>query len=514
MNENGRLDPVTLSVLASALAGVAEEMGAVLIRGAYSSNIKERRDCSTAIFDERGRMVAQAEHIPVHLGAMPEAVAAVMRRDPRPGDVFAINDPYSGGTHLPDITLVSPISYEDDILGFAVTRAHHSDVGGMRPGSMPSDSREVYQEGIIIPPVRLVRGGEYVQDVLDLLLANVRTPAIRRGDLRAQIAANNIAEERIAELIERRDKETVLAAFDEVISYAEKRAREAVRELPDGEYSAEDVMEGDGIVDEDIQIKATVTVEEGSMSIDFSGTAEAVRGNVNCPLPVTRSACYFALRVLLPKDILANAGTYAPLEIKAPEGSLVNARSPSAVVAGNVETSNRIADAVLAAFASFAPEEVPAQGQGTMNNTIIGGPGWTYYETIGGGQGASSKGPGPSGVHVGMSNTLNTPIEAFELEYPMRVERYELLYESGGAGENRGGDGVVRSVKVLEPASLSLLTDRRRHPPRGANGGEAGAVGENLLNDKDLPPKVSRELEEGDVLAVRTPGGGGYGRSG
>jgi N-methylhydantoinase B len=514
MNENGRLDPVTLSVLASALAGVAEEMGAVLIRGAYSSNIKERRDCSTAIFDERGRMVAQAEHIPVHLGAMPEAVAAVMRRDPRPGDVFAINDPYSGGTHLPDITLVSPISYEDDILGFAVTRAHHSDVGGMRPGSMPSDSREVYQEGIIIPPVRLVRGGEYVQDVLDLLLANVRTPAIRRGDLRAQIAANNIAEERIAELIERRDKETVLAAFDEVISYAEKCAREAVRELPDGEYSAEDVMEGDGIVDEDIQIKATVTVEEGSMSIDFSGTAEAVRGNVNCPLPVTRSACYFALRVLLPKDILANAGTYAPLEIKAPEGSLVNARSPSAVVAGNVETSNRIADAVLAAFASFAPEEVPAQGQGTMNNTIIGGPGWTYYETIGGGQGASSKGPGPSGVHVGMSNTLNTPIEAFELEYPMRVERYELLYESGGAGENRGGDGVVRSVKVLKPASLSLLTDRRRHPPRGANGGEAGAVGENLLNDKDLPPKVSRELEEGDVLAVRTPGGGGYGRSG
>jgi N-methylhydantoinase B len=514
MSENGRLDPVTLSVLASALAGVAEEMGAVLIRGAYSSNIKERRDCSTAIFDERGRMVAQAEHIPVHLGAMPEAVAAVMRRDPRPGDVFAINDPYSGGTHLPDITLVSPISYEDDILGFAVTRAHHSDVGGMRPGSMPSDSREVYQEGIIIPPVRLVQGGEYVQDVLDLLLANVRTPAIRRGDLRAQIAANNIAEERIAELIERRDKETILAAFDEVISYAEKRAREAVRELPDGEYSAEDVMEGDGIVDEDIQIKVTVTVEEGSMTIDFSGTAEAVRGNVNCPLPVTRSACYFALRVLLPKDILANAGTYAPLKIKAPEGSLVNAKSPSAVVAGNVETSNRIADAVLAAFASFAPEEVPAQGQGTMNNTIIGGPGWTYYETIGGGQGASSKGPGPSGVHVGMSNTLNTPIEAFELEYPMRVERYELLYESGGAGENRGGDGVVRSVRVLEPASLSLLTDRRRHPPRGANGGEPGAVGENLLNNDDLPPKVSRELEEGDVVAVRTPGGGGYGRTG
>jgi N-methylhydantoinase B len=507
----GRLDPVTLSVLASALAGVAEEMGAVLIRGAYSSNIKERRDCSTALFDERGRMVAQAEHIPVHLGAMPEAVAAIMRRDPEPGDVFAINDPYSGGTHLPDITLVSPVSHDGEIIGYAVTRAHHSDVGGMRPGSMPSDSREIYQEGIIIPPIRLVRGGEYVQDVLDLLLANVRTPDIRRGDLRAQIAANNIAEERIGELIERRGKETVLAAFSEVISYTEKRTREAIRELPDGEYTAEDFMEGDGTTDEDIAIKATVTIKDDSMTIDFAGTSDAVAGNVNCPLPVTRSACYFALRVLLPKDITANAGTYAPLEIKAPEGSLVNATSPSAVVAGNVETSNRIADAVLAAFSGFAPEGLPAQGQGTMNNTIIGGPGWTYYETIGGGQGASEKGPGPSGVHVGMSNTLNTPTEAFEMEYPMRVERYELLYGSGGSGKHRGGDGIVRSVRVLQPASLSLLTDRRRHPPRGVEDGEPGAVGENLLNDEELPPKVSRELKEGDVVTVKTPGGGGYG---
>jgi N-methylhydantoinase B len=252
------------------------------------------------------------------------------------------------------------------------------------------------------------------------------------------------------------------------------------------------------------------------MTIDFAGTSDQVRGNINCPLPVTRSACYFALRVLLPKDILANAGTYAPLEIKAPEGSLVNATYPAAVVAGNVETSNRIADTVLAALSGFAPEDVPAQGQGTMNNTIIGGSGnggWTYYETIGGGQGASSKGPGPSGVHIGMSNTLNTPIEAFELEYPMRVERYELRYGSSGAGEHRGGDGIERSVKVLEPASLSLLTDRRRHPPRGAEGGEPGQVGENLLNGEELPPKVGRELEEGDVVTVRTPGGGGYGRA-
>src|SRR5215208_3446566 len=510
----GRLDPVTLSVLASALAGISEEMGAVLIRGSYSSNIKERRDCSTALFDAKGRMVAQAEHIPVHLGAMPEAVAAIMRRDPEPGDVFAINDPYSGGTHLPDITLVSPVAYEGGILGYAVTRAHHSDVGGMRPGSMPSDSREIFQEGVIIPPVRLVRRGEYVEDVLNLLLANVRTPGLRRGDLRAQIAANNIAEERMGELIERRGKEIVLTAFEEVISYAERRTREAVRELPDGEHEAEDFMEGDGITDDDIPIKATVKIQDDSITIDFEGTAEGVRGNINCPLPVTRSACYFALRVLLPKDILANAGTYAPLEIRAPEGSLVNAAPPSAVVAGNVETSNRIADTVLTAFFSFAPDALPAQGQGTMNNVVIGGAGWTYYETIGGGQGASASGPGPSGVHVGMSNTLNTPIEALELEYPMRVERYELAEGSGGSGAHRGGDGIVRAIRVLAPARLSLLTDRRRHRPRGAAGGADGAPGRNLLDGEELAPKASRELAEGARVEVRTPGGGGWGAPG
>jgi N-methylhydantoinase B len=508
-----RLDPVTLSVLASALAGIAEEMGAVLIRGSYSSNIKERRDCSTALFDAGGRMVAQAEHMPVHLGAMPEAVAAIMERDPEPGDVFAINDPYSGGTHLPDITLVSPVAAEGEIVGYSVTRAHHSDVGGMRPGSMPSDSREIYQEGIVIPPVRLVRGGEYVEDVLDLLLANVRTPDIRRGDLRAQIAANNIAEERVSELMDRRGRETVLTAFEEVVSYAEKRTREAIRELPDGEHSAEDFMEGDGVTDEDIPIRATVTVEGDSMTMDLTQTADAVAGNINCPLPVTRSACYFALRVLLPKDIPANTGTYVPLKIEAREGSLVNATYPSAVVAGNVETSNRIADTVLAALSGFAPEKIPAQGQGTMNNVIIGDPGWTYYETIGGGQGAGADGPGPSGVHIGMSNTLNTPIEALELEYPMRIERYELRYDSGGSGGNRGGDGIVRSVRVLQPASLSLLTDRRRHPPQGMEGGDPGEIGRNLLGDEELPPKVSRELEEGDIITVETPGGGGYGHA-
>ena len=509
MSRATRLDPVTLSVLQSALAGIAEEMGAVLIRAAYSSNIKERRDCSTALFDRDGRMVAQAEHIPVHLGAMPEAVAAVRERDPGPGDVFAVNDPYSGGTHLPDITLISPLAPEDDVIGYAVTRAHHSDVGGMSPGSMPSGSREVFQEGIVIPPVRLVAGGAPLDDPLDLILANVRTPSVRRGDLRAQLAANRLAERRLAELIDRRGLDTVLAAFAEVLDYAERRTREAIRDLPDGSYAAESELEGDGVTDDDVPIAVEVVVDGDQIAMDFEGTSAAVRGNVNCPLAVTRSACYFALRVLLPEDVPHNAGTYAPVTIEAPEGSLVHARPPSAVVAGNVETSQRIADTVLAALQEAA--DVPAQGQGTMNNVVIGGPEWTYYETIAGGQGASDAGPGPSGVHVGMTNTLNTPIEALELEYPMRVERYELRYGSGGEGRHRGGDGVVRAVRVLEPASLSLLTDRRRHAPQGARGGGPGDCGQNLLDGEQLPPKSTRELEAGEVVTVRTPGGGGFG---
>ena len=506
------LDPVTLSVLASALSGIAEEMGAVLIRGAYSSNIKERRDCSAALFDAEGRMVAQAEHIPVHLGAMPEAVAAVLERDPAPGEVWILNDPYTGGTHLPDITLVSTMTVEDERAGFAVTRAHHSDVGGMAPGSMPADSREIWQEGLVIPPTRLVREGEIDEDLLGLLLANVRTPEVRRGDLRAQIAANRLAEQRLAELVERRGLDTVRAAFSEVLAYTERRTREAIAELPDGTYTAEGEIEGDGVADEDIPLRVSVTIAGDELAVDFDGTAEQVAGNVNCPLAVTRSACYFALRVLLPGDVPANAGTYAALSIAAPEGSVVNARSPAAVVAGNVETSQRVADTVLWALGQAVA--LPAQGQGTMNNLISGGPGWTYYETIGGGQGASAAGPGPSGVHVGMSNTLNTPIEALELEYPMRVERYELADNSGGDGEHRGGDGVVRAVRVLEPATLSLLADRRRHGPRGAAGGADGQPGEHRVGDEVLPPKARRALAEGDVVTIRTPGGGGWGEPG
>jgi N-methylhydantoinase B len=506
------LDPITLSVLSSALSGIAEEMGTVLVRSAYSSNIKERRDCSAALFDADGRMVAQAEHIPVHLGAMPEAVAAVVARDPEPGDVFVVNDPYSGGNHLPDVTMVSPLGTDEERWGYAVTRAHHSDVGGMQPGSMPAGSRDIWSEGLIIPPVRLVKRGSYVEDVLDLILANTRTPRVRRGDFRAQIAANQLAQSRLAELMRRRGRDTVLAAFDEVIAYTERHTRTAIRRLPDGEYTATSEIEGDGIDHGDIPIRVAIRVTGDELTVDFTGTAEAVPGNVNCPLSVTRSACFFALRVLLSDDIPANAGTYAPLTIQAPEGSLVNARRPSAVVAGNVETSQRLADTVLSALARVA--DLPANGQGTMNNVNIGGRGWTYYETIGGGQGASAVGPGPSGVHVGMSNTLNTPIEAFELEYPMRVERFELAAGSGGSGTHRGGDGIVRSIRVLEPATLSLLTDRRRHRPQGRKGGGPGALGRNQHNGQELPPKISLALEAGDVVTVVTPGGGGYGPPG
>ena len=507
-----RLDPITLSVLTSALSGVAEEMGTALVRSAYSSNIKERRDCSAALFDARGRMVAQAEHIPVHLGAMPEAVAAVMERDPGPGDVFVLNDPFSGGNHLPDITMVSPLGTDEQTWGYAVTRAHHSDVGGMQPGSMPAGSRDIWSEGLVIPPIRLVRDGDYVPDVLELILANTRTPGLRRGDFRAQIAANRLAQDRLTDLIARWGDATVFDAFDDVLAYAQRRTREVVRALPDGEYVASSQIEGDGVTDDDIPIRVAVRVAGDRIVLDFSGTAGAVDGNVNCPLSVTRSACFFALRVLLPDDIPANSGTYGPLEIIAPEGSLVNARRPSAVVAGNVETSQRLADTVLDAFAQMT--DVPAAGQGTMNNVNIGGRGWTYYETIGGGQGAGDGHPGPSGVHVGMSNTLNTPVEAFEQEYPMRVERFELVYGSGGAGRFPGGDGIVRAIRVLEPATLSLLTDRRRHRPAGRDGGGPGAYGQNQLNGEPLPAKVSLSLATDDVVTIITPGGGGYGASG
>jgi len=486
---------VELQVLGSSLRAVAEEMGAVLVRSAFSANIKERRDCSTAIFDEAGRMIAQAEHIPVHLGAMPDAVAAAMPWCLTPGHVCILNDPYTGGTHLPDITLVSRTS-----LGFAVSRAHHADVGGMEPASLPAFSRELYQEGLIVPPTPLT------DEVVRLFVANARNPDERRGDLRAQIAAHRLAERRIDELCARRGRERVVAAMDELHAYSERMVRAAIARLPDGRWSAEDVVEA---VDGDLVVRATVEVDGEEIRIDFAGTAPQDTGNLNCPLSVTRSACYFVVRCLTEPDLPASGGAFAPVTVTAPDGCLVNARRPAAVVAGNTETSSRIVDVVFAALGELLP--VPAAGQGTMNNLAFGNDRFTYYETVGGGQGACPEGDGPSGVHVAMSNTLATPAEAIELEYPIRVERWELRLGSGGAGAHRGGDGVVRELRVLEDCRLSVLAERRRHMPPGRGGGEDGARGRTLVNGEEQPPKLTRQLHAGDVVRLETPGGGGQG---
>jgi N-methylhydantoinase B len=470
-------------------------MGAVLVRSAFSANIKERRDCSTALFDERGRMIAQAEHIPVHLGAMPDAVAAVMRNDPQLGEVWAINDPYSGGTHLPDITLVSPTE-----VGFAVTRAHHADVGGREPGSMPADSRTLEEEGVVIPPTRLD------DDVVAQLVARMRNPDERRGDLRAQLAAHRLAERRIAELCARCGRERVVAAMEELYAYSERRMRAGIAALPDGRYEEHDVLEP---IEGELELHAAVTIAGDSVAIDFAGTSPQHDGNLNCPLAVARSACFYVVRVLVDPDLPASGGAFAPVTVTAPEGCLVNARPPAAVAAGNVETSSRIVDVVMRAFGEAI--DVPAQGQGTMNNVTLGNDRFTYYETIGGGQGACPEADGPSGVHVAMSNTLSTPVEALELQYPLRVERYGLRLGTGGAGRHRGGDGVVRELRVLEDCRLSVISERRVLAPQGERGGEPGAPGRNLLNGEPLPAKVTCDLRVGDVVTIETPGGGGFG---
>jgi len=488
---------IELQIIGAALRSIADEMGAVLIRSAFSANIKERRDCSTALFDRRGRMIAQAEHIPVHLGAMPDAVAAVRAHDPGPEDIFILNDPFAGGTHLPDITLVTRTR-----IGFAVTRAHHADVGGIEPGSLPAGSRRLEDEGVVIAPTRLEPA------TLDALVSRMRNPEERRGDLRAQLAAHRLAERRLEELCERRGEGRVQAATEELLAYSERRVRAAIELLPDGRYEAADALEtADG---GELELYAAVTVAGDGLAIDFSGTAPQHEGNLNCPLAVTRSACYFVVRCLTDPDVPASGGAFAPVGVTAPAGSLVNARPPAAVAAGNVETSSRIVDLLFAAFGRALG--VPAQGQGTMNNLTVGNDRFTYYETLGGGQGACPGADGPSAVHVAMSNTLSTPAEALELSYPLRVERHELRLGSGGAGRHRGGDGVVRELRVLEACRLSLIGERRRRSPQGAGGGEPGAPGRNLLNGEELPGKVTRSLEPGDVVRVETPGGGGFGR--
>jgi N-methylhydantoinase B len=494
------MNAAELQVAVGSLRGIAEEMGTALIHSALSPNIKERRDCSTALFDAAGRLVIQAEHIPVHLGALPASVAAVRAHDVGAGEVWVLNDPFLGGSHLPDITLVSPIHVDGELLGWAASRAHHADVGGMVPASMPADSTELHQEGLILPPARLDG------DLIDLIAANSRAGDERRGDLRAQLAVHRLAERRVGELCERRGAGWWRTACSEVWDYAERRTRAAIAAMPDGRYEATETVEA---AEGDLELRAAIEIDGDGVRVDFDGTAAQHRGNLNCPLAVTVSACCFVVRVVADPDAPASGGAYAPIDVSAPAGTLVNATPPAAVVAGNVETSSRIADCLLRAFGQVT--EAPAQGQGTMNNLTFGSPRFTYYETIGGGQGGSAAGPGPSAVHVAMSNTLNTPIEALETAYPLRVERYMLRAGSGGAGRHPGGDGVVRAITALEPCQASILSDRRRHAPRGAQGGEDGAPGSNRLNRRTLGPKARVSLEPGDTITIRTPGGGGYG---
>ena len=490
------LDPITLQVMLGSLRAACDEMGAVLVRSAHSANIKERRDASTALFDPEGQMVMQAEHIPVHLGAMPSAVAAVLGEEQRPGESWILNDPYAGGTHLPDITVITPLFHAGELAGFAASRAHHADVGAAEPGSMPAFSRKLQDEGVVIPPTRLS------DDVLRDLAERMRNPRQREADLRAQLAAGRAGGERVAALIERFGIEAFRAGLEETLDYAERRTRARIEELEDGSYRAVDVLEAR---EGDLGLKLEGRVEGDRMELDFSGSAPQHDGNLNCPLAVTLSACYFALRVLTDPDVPPCAGAYRPLTVTAPEGSLLNARPPAAVAAGNVETSSRVADLVLAAFGH-------ALGQGTMNNVVLGTDAFTYYETLGGGQGACADAEGPSAVHVAMSNTLNTPIEALELEFPLRAVEYALRRGSGGAGGHRGGDGVVRELEALDEMRFSLITERRRHAPPGAAGGEPGAPGRNLLNGDELPPKASGALRPGDRLRIETPGGGGFGK--
>jgi len=499
------LDPITLQVLIGGLRAACDEMGAALIRSAYSANIKERHDCSTALFDPAGELVMQAEHIPVHLGSMPDAVAAVLGETQSPGGAWILNDPYRGGTHLPDVTLISPVFLAGELFGFAASRAHHADIGGPTPGGMPADSRTLDEEGVVIPPTRAT------PEVFERLANEMRAPRQRLADLRAQAAANRIGEQRLAELAERHGATTLREGMAEILAYSERRTRAALAALPDGTYSAEDALEADlcGQL-RDVTLRVAATIAGETLRLDFGGSDEQVDGNLNCPLSVTKSAAFFAVRVLTDPEAPPSAGAHRPIEVVAPEGCLLNARYPAAVVAGNVETSSRVADLVIAALAGARP--VPAQGQGTMNNLTLANDDFTYYETLGGGQGACPDAPGPSAIHVAMSNTLNTPVEALETEFPLRVRELAVRRGSGGAGAEAGGEGIVRELEALAPMSFSLITERRRHAPRGREGGGDGQPGRNLLDGEPLPSKASGDLAPGQRLRIETPGGGGHGR--
>ena len=518
------MNPIELEILRTAFAFVPEEMGVSLRRTAYSPNIKERMDASCAVFDAEGRMIAQAEHIPVHLGSMPLAVEEVLRDFPgtlRDGDQVILNDPYRGGTHLPDITLIRPVVHRGGLLGFAVNRAHHADVGGSSPGSMPADATRLEEEGVVLEPQKFLDRGRERRDLVRRIRKEMREPAERLGDLRAQVAANELGARRLRELVERHGVTKFRSFAAEVMDYSERRVRAAIQPLPRGTWAAEDVLEGTG-EDEgrDLRIRAEVTIGGSGLAVNFDGTDRQVRGNLNAPFAVTLSASYYVLRCLTDPGAPPNAGAYRAIRVLAPEGTLVRARSPAAVAAGNVETSQRIVDVLFRALQEPLRDRVPAQSQGTMNNVTVGASGRThfsYYETIAGGEGALPSRDGMDGVHTHMTNTRNTPVEALELAYPLRVEEYRLIAGSGGGGLHRGGDGVRRSLRILTAAGVvSVISERRRHAPSGAQGGGDGRNGRNLLirrgHERVLPGKITLPVQHGDLLVIETPGGGGWGR--
>jgi N-methylhydantoinase B len=530
-------DPIRLEIFKHLFASVAEEMGVTLGRTGYSPNIKERLDYSCALFMGDGRLLAQAAHIPVHLGAMPASVRAALERCApfSPGDLVILNDPYHGGTHLPDVTLVSPVFVEGREMAdfFVASRAHHADIGGMSPGSMPL-STEIYQEGLIIPPIKLIEGGQRNEAVWDLILRNVRTPAERQGDLAAQIAAHTIGARRAAEIVDRYGLAEVMTYAEALLAYTERVVRSLLATVPPGRYEFEDCVEAppgaEGAPGADLPLRVAVTVSPEGLLADFTGTTWAMDGNLNAVSAIAESAAAYVLRCLVATvstaEVPMNAGAFAPLRVVVPPGSLLDARPPRAVAAGNVETSQRVVDVLLGALAQALPSAVPAASQGTMNNLTFGGrlPGdgqpFAYYETMGGGAGGGPHPPGAvaaSGVHVHMSNTRNTPIEALEHALPVRVERYSLRRGSGGAGRCRGGDGLQRDLRFLAPVTATLLTERRRLAPWGLAGGQPGARGRNRLlragasAADELPGKCTLTLQPGDVLSIETPGGGGWG---
>ncbi len=510
------VDPIALEVARNQLSSVADQMGAVLRRTAYSPNIKERADCSAALFVPSGEMLAQAEHIPVHLGSMPASVAAILEHfgtEGRPGVQYAVNDPYDGGTHLNDLTLVRPLHHGSSLIGWVANRAHHADVGGEAPGSMPAHATSIHQEGVVIPPIEAVRDGEWIPEFADVFLAATRTPAERLGDLSAQLGANEAGARRLAELVGAAGVERYSALAKELLDYGERRMQAALAALPDGEYRFSDAMEWGS---RDVPIEVAIRIEGNRLSADFAGTAPQIEGNINAVEAVTRSCLYYAVRVATDPTIPANGGCYRPLSLTAPEGSLVNPNPPAAVAAGNVETCQRIADVLLGALAKAAPDRVPAASQGTMNNVLVGSDEFAYYETVAGGQGGRPGRRGQSGIHTGMTNTKNTPIESLETHYPFRVLSYRLRRGSGGDGRFPGGEGIERELEFSTPATVSLMGDRRRNRPWGLAGGEAGACGEDWLirpgsAPERLPGKATFEVRAGDRLRVLTPGGGGWG---